>query len=419
MARGGWQVRERKARQAAKASRITAPLLISLPPTQAIAKLTPSYPNMVPFPSNTSASESVPPALLVDSSPRPLEFSASFAPTAAVTTTPARPSTPVPPLAPSTLNDTLNDGSFPPAIAAAATASSTSSAPVNPAASIHLSPSTTASFDAVISARVDPSFLPDPAPEKKLNRKARRKIAAAAALESNLIGELSEGWGDASLAQFYSKQPPTSEESEQAAAAAEQLGAEMRQLFLLFPDLEGYESDEKGEAPQQQHSREEEEEAEGYESNEKEEASQQPKSREEEEEEAEGYKSNEKGEALQQEEEEEEGGVLERITAKITTFWQAPQFDAKDPLQNYGELQSRQNQREKELEEALIQAEIRIADIQSHIAQAHEDLFSFMTDKLAKQEEASKKASHAAARIIALLIFCNCLFLGLLIAPYL
>lgn len=379
MTRGGWQVRERKARQAAKASRTSGPLSITPPPTKlAITKSATGYPDIDPFPSNTSASDSVPLALSADSPPRPLDFSDSsdsVAPAAAATTIPARPSTPLPPLAPKSLIGTLIDGSSPPAIASATTASSTSSAPVNSAASIQLKLITATLFDAIIHKLSDPSFLQDLAHGETLNRRARRKVAEAAAaavanLEPSPTDELSEELGDASLAQFNSNQSPTFEELEQTAATAEQFGAEMRQLLLVFPERKGYEGDEKGEGPEQQ----------------------------------------------QQQQQVED---LESITTKITAFRKALQNDAKVPVQNYGGLQSRQNQQEKELQEAIIQAKMRIADFQLNAAQAHEDLFSFMTHKLAKKEEASKNYSHAAARIIALLIFCNCVFLSLLIAPYL
>lgn len=378
MTRGGWQVRERKARQAAKASRISGPLSISPPPTKAITKSATGCPDIDPFPSNKSATDSVPLALSADSPPRPLDFSDSsdwVAPAAAATTIPARPSTPVPPLAPNSLNGTLIDGSSPPAIAAATTASSTSSTPVNSAASIQLKLITATLFDAIIHKLSDPSFLQDLGHGEMLNKRAKRKVAeaataAVATLEPSPIGELSEELGDAGLAQFNSNQSPTFEELEQTAATAEQLGAEMRQLLLVFPETKGYDGDEKGEGPEQQ----------------------------------------------QQQQQVED---LESITAKITAFRQALQNDVKVPVQNYGGLQSRQNQQEKELQEAIIQAKMRIADFQSRAAQAHEDLFSFMTHKLAKKEEASKNSSHAAARIIALLIFCNCVFLSLLIAPYL
>ena len=378
MTRGGWQVRERKARQAAKASRISGPLSISPPPTKAITKSATGCPDIDPFPSNTSATDSVPLALSADSPPPPLDFSDSsdwVALAAAATTIPARPSTPVPPLAPNSLNGTLIDGSSPPAIAAATTASSTSSTPVNSAASIQLKLITATLFDAIIHKLSDPSFLQDLAHGEMLNKRAKRKVAeaataAVATLEPSPIGELSEELGDAGLAQFNSNQSPTFEELGQTAATAEQLGAEMRQLLLVFPETKGYDGDEKGEGPEQQ----------------------------------------------QQQQQVED---LESITAKITAFRQALQNDVKVPVQNYGGLQSRQNQQEKELQEAIIQAKMRIADFQSRAAQAHEDLFSFMTHKLAKKEEASKNSSHAAARIIALLIFCNCVFLSLLIAPYL
>lgn len=215
MTRGGWQVRERKAGQAAKASRISGPLSISLPLTKTITKSATGFPDMSPFPSNASASDSVPLALSADSSPRPLEFSDSVAPAAAVTTFPARRSTPVPPLAPNSLNGTLIDGSSPPAIAAATTASSSSSAPVNSAASIQLKRITATPFDAIIHKHSDPSFSQDLPHGKRLNKRAKRKVAEAAAaavatLEPSPTGELSEELGDAGLAQFNSNQSPTS-----------------------------------------------------------------------------------------------------------------------------------------------------------------------------------------------------------------
>lgn len=397
MTRGGWQVQERKARQAAKASRISTPLLITLPPTKAITKLMAGCPDKVLFHPTTSAFDSVPLALSADPSPRPLEFSGPVAPTAAATVTPARPSIPVPSLDLNSLNDTLIYGFPPLAIATVATASSTPSALVNAAASIQLSRITATPFDAVISTHSDPSFIHDPAPGKPLTKRAKRKIAkvavaATAALESSPIGELSKASGDASLAQFNSNQPSTSEELEQAAATADQLGAEMRRLFLVCPEAEGYESDEKWRPPQQHHEEEKAEEV-----------------------------GEEEGEEEEEEEDEEKEGEedLESITEKVTAFRQALRNDAKAPVQNHGELQSGQYQRENELQKSIIQAEMRIADFQSGTAQAHEELVSFMTHKLARQEEASKKASRAAARIIALLIFCNCAFLGLFIAPYL
>lgn len=378
MTRGGWQVRERKARQAAKASRISAPLSIVLPPKTTSTKFSTSCPDVIALPNTASASKSMPLAHSADSSPQPLEFSGPVAliAAAAATTSPARPSTPVSSLAPNSLTGTLLDGCFPAAIAAtAATAlSTTTSALVSSAASIQLSQITRTDtpFNAVISTYLDSSFLHDPAPEERFNKRANSKIVEAAVLESIPTGELLEGPGNASLAQFNSKEPTTSEELEQAAATAQQLGAEMRRLCLIFLEAEDYESEERWGDPRQ-------------------------------------------------EAEEAEEKVLKSI-AKIAAFWQALQIDTKlpVPMQNYGELQSRQDQRERDLQEAItIQAEMRIADFQLHMALAHEDLFSFMTCKLAKQEEASKKASQAAARIIALLIFSNCVFLGLLIAPYL
>lgn len=377
MTRGGWQVRERKARQAAKASRISAPLSITLPPKIAITKLSTGCPDIFPLPNTTSASESVPLAHSADSSTQPLEFSGPVALIAAATTSPARPSTPVSSLASNSLNGTLIDGFSPAAIAAAATTlSTTTSALENSVASIRPSQITRTDtpFNNIISTYSDSSFLHDPAPGEKLNERAKSKIAEAAALESIPTGELSEESRNASVAQFNSKEPPTSEKLEQAAATAQQLGAEMRRLCLIFLEAEDYESEEKWGDPQQ------EAEAEA----------------------------------------EAEEKFLESI-AKITAFWQALQIDTKVHVhvQNYSELQSGQDQRERVLQEAIIQAEMRIADSQLHTAQAHEDLFSFMTHKLAKQEEASKKASEAAARIVALLIFSNCAFLGLLIAPYL
>lgn len=382
MTRGGWQVQERKARQAAKASRIT------LSPTKVITKLMAGCPDKVLFHPTTSAFDSVPLAISTDSSPRPLEFSGPVAPTAAATVTPARPSTPVSSLDLNSVNDTLIDGFSPPTIATAATASSTPSTPINATASIQLSRITATPFDAAISTHSDPSFLHDPTPGKPLTKRAKRKIAkvavaATAALESSPIGELSKGSVDAGLAQFNSNQPSTSEELKQAAATADQLSAEMRWLFLIFPEAEGYESDEKWRPPQQHHEEEGEEEEE------------------------------------EEDEEKEEEEDPESITEKVTAFRQALRNDAKAPVQNHGGLQSGQDQPENELQKAIIQAEMRIADFQSETAQAHEELFSFMTHKLARQEEASKKASRAAARIIALLIFCNCAFLGLFIAPYL
>lgn len=388
MTRGGWQVRERKARQAAKASRISAPLSIVLPPKKTSTKLSTSSPNIVALPNTASASKSMPLAHSADSSPQPLEFSRPVAliAAAAATTSPARPSTPVSSLAPNSLTGTLLDGCSPAAIAAtAATALSiTTSALVNSAASIQLSQimRTDTPFNNVISTYLDSSPLRDPASEERLNKRAKSKIVGAAALESIPTGGLSEDSGNASLAQFNSKEPTTSEELKQAAATAQHSGAEMRRLCLIFLEAEDYESEEKWRDPRQ-----EAEEAEA------------------------------EAEAAAEAEEK----VLKSI-AKIAAFWQALQIDTKlpVPVQNYGELQSRQDQRERDLQKAItIQAEMRIADFQLHMAQAHEDLFSFMTCKLAKEEEASKKASQAAARIIALLIFSNCIFLGLLIAPYL
>lgn len=357
MARGGWQVQQRKARQAAKASRISAPITISLPPT-ATKRSTTGYPDIIPFASTISASDPVRLAFLTDCSPSATPE--TVAPAAATTTTTARP------LTPKALGSTLTDGHSPPKIVAAAI----SSAPVNPAASIQPSPTAATPFDAGLSTQADRSVLQHPVSARKPNKKARRKLAeaaaaAAAASESGLAGELSEASDDPILAQSVSSPPTTAEGFQQADATAECFGAEMRRLFLDFPEGEIYESDKEQEVQQQQ---------------------------------------------------EED---LETMTAKITALWQALQNDSKALWQKDDGLQPRQDQRENELQVALVQAELRIADLQSHTAQTHEDLFSFFTNKLAKQEEASRNASHAAARIMALLIFCNCALLGLLIAPYL
>lgn len=387
MTRGGWQVRERKARQAAKAYRISAPLSITVPPKKAIKKLSTSCPDIVPLPNTTSASESAPLAHSADSSTQPLKSSVPLALIVAATTSPARPSTPVSSLASNSLNGTFIDVISPAAIAAPATALSTTTSALENSASIQRSQITRTDtpFNTIISTYSYSSFLHDPALGTKLNERAKSKIAETAALESIPTGELSEESRNASLAQFNSKEPPNSEKLEQATATAQQLGAEMRRLCLIFLEAGDYESEEKWGDPRQEAEAEVEVEAEA-----------------------------------EAEEAEAEDKVLESI-AKITAFWQALQIDTKVHVhvQNYSELQSGQDQQERVLQEAAIQAEMRIADSQLHAAQAHEDLFSFMTHKLAKNEEASKEASQTAARIIALLIFSNCAFLGLLIAPYL
>ena len=454
MARGGWQVQQRKARQAAKASRISAPITISLPPT-ATTRSTTGYPDIIPFASTISASDPVRLAFLTDCSPSATPE--TVAPAAATTTTTARP------LTPKALGSTLTDGHSPPKIVAAAI----SSAPVNPAVSIQPSPTAATPFDAGLSTQADRSVLQHPVSARKPNKKARRKLAeaaaaAAAASESGLAGELSEASGDPILAQSVSSPPTT-------AATAECFGAEMRRLFLDFPDRDIYESDKGQEVLQQQEEDLETMTAKGgfqqadataeclgaemrrlfldfpegeiYESDKGQEVQQQ---QEEDLEamtakegfqqvdvtaeclgaemrrlfldfpEGEIYESDKEQEVQQQQEED-----LETMTAKITALWQALQNDSKGLWQKDDGLQPRQDQRENELQVALVQAELRIADLQSHTAQAHEDLFSFFTNKLVKQEEASRNASHAAARIMALLIFCNCALLGLLIAPYL
>lgn len=362
MTRGGWQVRERKARQAAKASRISAPITISLSPT-ATRRSTTGSPDIISITSTTSTPDLVPLALFADYSPSATPD--IVAPAAEETTTPARTSTPT------GLSSTLTDGS-PPDVVAVATAPSISSVPVSPAASIQPSPTVAIPFDAVISEHADDSVLQYPAPGKKLNnRGASKKFAEAAAaaiatLESSPACELSEVSEDSALVQSTSSPPPSAEGFQQATATAEYLGAELRQFFHGFPGGESYESNKEREG---------------------------------------------------QEEQEEED--LETMTAKITSFRQALRTDVKAPWQTEDRLQSRQDQREKELQEAIVQAELRIADFQSHTAQAHEELLSFLTHKLAKQEETSRNDSRAASRMIALLIFCNCASLGLLISPYL
>lgn len=361
MTRGGWQVRERKARQAAKASRISAPITISLSPT-ATTRSTTGSPDIIPITSTTSTPDLVPLALFADYSPSATPD--IVAPAAEETTTPARTSTP------KGLSCTLTDGS-PPDVVAVATAPSISSVPVSPAASIQPSPTVAIPFDAVISEHADDSVLQYPAPAKKLNNRASKKFAEAAAaaiatLESSPAGELSEVSEDSALVQSTSSPPPSAEGFQQATATAGYLGAELRQFFHGFPGGESYESNKEREG---------------------------------------------------QEEQGEED--LETMTAKITSFRQALRADVKAPWQTEDRLQSRQDQREKELQEAIVQAELRIADFQSHTAQAHEELLSFLTHKLAKQEETYRKASRATSRMIALLIFCNCASLGLLISPYL
>ena len=409
MARGGWQVQQRKARQAAKASRISAPITISLLPT-ATTRSTTGYPDIIPFASTISASDPVRLAFLTGCSPSATPE--TVAPAAATITTTARP------LTPKALGSTLTDGHSPPKIVAAAI----SSAPVNPAASIPPSPTAATPFDAGLSTQADRSVLQHPVSARKLNKKARRKLAeaaaaAAAASESGLAGELSEASDDPILAQSVSSPPTTAEGFQQADATAECFGAEMRRLFLDFPDGEIYESDKGQEVQQQQEEDLETMTAKG--------GFQQVDATAEclgaemrrlflDFPEGEIYESD-KGQEVQQQQEED----LETMTAKITALWQALQNDSKALWQKDDGLQPRQDQRENELQVALVQAELRIADLQSHTAQTHEDLFSFFTNKLAKQEEASRNASHAAARIIALLIFCNCALLGLLIAPYL
>lgn len=358
MTRGGWQVQERKARQAAKASRISAPITIST------ATKTTSSPDIVPSTSTTSAPDLVPLALFADYSPSATPD--IVAPAAGETRTPAHPSTP------KGLSSTLIDGQSPPEVVAVATAPSISSVPVNSAAPIQSSPTAAIPFDAVISEHADDSVLQYPAPGKKLNNRTSRKsaegaAAAAATLELSPAGELSEVLDDSALVQSTSSPPPPSAEGfQQATAEAEYLGAGLRRFFLGFPEGESYESNKEREG---------------------------------------------------QEEQGEED--LETMTAKITAFRQALRIDVKAPWQTDDRLQSSQDQREKELQEAIVQAELRIADFQSYTAQAHEELLSFLTHKLAKQEETSRKASRAAAKMISLLIFCNCAFLGLLISPYL
>ena len=361
MTRGGWQVRERKARQAAKASRISAPITISLSPTATTSSTTDS-PDIIPITSTTSAPDLVPLALFAEYSPSATPD--IVVPAAEETTTPVRS------LIPKGLSSTLTDGS-PPDVVAVATATSISSVPVNPAASIQPSPTAAIPFDAVISEHAHDSVLKYPAPGKKHNNRASKKFAeaaaaAAATLESSPAGESSEVSDDSALVESTSSPPPSAEGFQQATATAEFLGAELRRFFLGFPGEESYESNKERQG---------------------------------------------------QEEQEEED--LDTMTAKITSFRQALRTDVKAPWQTDDRLQSRQDQREKELQEAIVQAELRIADFQSHTAQAHEELLSFLTHKLAKQEETSRNASRAAARMIALLIFCNCAFLGLLISPYL
>lgn len=362
MTRGGWQVQERKARQAAKASRISAPITISLSPAATTISKTDS-PDIQPAISTTSALDPVPLVLPADCSPPTTPDTVT--PTVTETTTPERPSTP------KALISTLADGNSPPEIVAAAIAPSISSAPVNLAASIPLSPICASSFDAVVSTHADPSVLQHPASGKKLNKRAGRNFAEAAAaatatLELSLTSELSDASDDSALTHSTSIPPPTAERFQQVAATAEYLSKEMRRVSLHFPGIENCES----------------------------------------------YKERD----AQQEQEEED---LESITAKITAFRRALETEAEAPSQKDDGLQPRTSQREKELQDAIIKADLRIADFQSHTAQAHEEFLSFLTHKLAKQEEASRNASHAAARIIALLIFCNCAFVGLLIAPYL
>lgn len=362
MTRGGWQVQERKARQAAKASRISAPITISLSPTSTTRPTTGS-PDIIPITSTTSAPDLVPPALFADYSPSATPD--IVAPAAEETTTPARPSTS------KGLSSTLIDGQSPPEVVAVATAPSISSVPVNAAASIQSSPTAAIPFDAVISEHADDSVLQYPAPGEKLNNRTSRKsaeaaAAAAATLELSPAGELSEVLDDSALVQSTSSPPPSVEGLQQATAEAEYLGAELRRFFLGFSE-------------------------------------------------GESYKSNKEREGQEEQKEED----LETMTAKITAFRQALRTDVRAPWQTDDRLQSSQDQREKELQEAIVQAELRIADFQSYTAQAHEELLSFLTHKLAKQEETSRNASRAAARMITLLIFCNCAFLGLLISPYL
>lgn len=363
MTRGGWQVQERKARQAAKASRISAPITISLSPT-ATTRSTTGSPDIIPSTSTTSAPDLVPLALFADYSPSATPD--IVAPAAEETTTPARPSTP------KGLSSTLIDGQSPPEVVAVATAPSISSVPVNPAASIQPSPTAATPFDAVMSEHADDSVLQYPAPGEKLNNRTSRKsaeaaAAAAATLELSPAGELSEVLDDSALVQSTSSPPPSVEGLQQATAEAEHLGVELRRFFLGFPE-------------------------------------------------GESYGSNKEREGHEEQEEED----LETMTAKITAkFRQALRTDVRAPWQTDDRLQSSQDQREKELQEAIVQAELRIADFQSYTAQAHEELLSFLTHKLAKQEETSRNASRAAARMITLLIFCNCAFLGLLISPYL
>lgn len=360
MTRGGWQVRERKARQAAKASRISAPITISLSPTTTTRSTT--GPDIIPTTCTTSALDLVPLALFADYSP-----SANpdvVLPAAEETTTPAHPSIP------EGLRSTLTDR-YPPDIVAVATAPSVSSVSVNTVASLQPIPNTAISFDAVISEHADDSILQYPAPGEKLNNGASRKFAeaaaaAAATLESSPAGELSEVSDDFALVESTSSPPPSAGGFQQATATAEFLGAELRRFFLGFPGEENYENNEERE-----------------------------------------------GQGGQEEKD------LETMTAKINSFRQALGTDVKATWQTDDRLQSRQDQREKELQEAIVQAELRIADFQSHTAQAHEELLSFLTHKLAKQEETSRNASRAAAGMIALLIFCNCASLGLLISPYL
>lgn len=360
MTRGGWQVQVRKARQAAKASCISAPITISLSPAVETTSTTGSQ-YIKPFISTTSAPDPGPLVLPADYSPSVTPNTVE--PAAAVTKTTERPSTP------KALLSTFTDGHSPSEIADAATASWTTSAPEIPAA--RWSQISATCFSAVITTPADRSVLQHPISGKKLNTRARRKFAeaaaaAAAALESSPDSELSEESDHSALAQFPSRPPPTAKKVQHAGATAEYLGAELRRFFLPFPEVEDYESNKEREDQQEQVEYD-----------------------------------------------------LETLTAKIIALRQALQIDVEDFWQKDDGLESRPGQREKELQDAIINAELRISDLQSHTAQAHEEFLSFLTHKLAKQEEVYRKASHTTTIIIAILVFFVCAFLGLLIVSYL